>query len=279
LGTKNYSKTYIILKKTNEYVLVHGDTISCFSAALSSWLVGKKVVHIEAGLRSGNLLSPMPEECIRNIVDFLSFLKFAPSIKSATRLKGMVVNVGNTIFDSLPIALNLGASSNVDFKSPYAVASIHRYENLKSKTRMKSIIDIMAQSTIPIYWFLHKNSRSILVKYDLIKYIGNNIHLVDPLEYLQFVHILKNAQFVLSDGGGISCECAALNVPILILRNETEREELLDRWDQTLIKFNEKKAKLAILKYSLPYKKKVLPNPYNPYGRSKKIVDFLVNLK
>jgi len=272
--------SYLKTQEHIEYVLVHGDTISCFSATISSWLIGKKIVHVEAGLRSGNLLSPMPEEGIRNIVDFLSFIKFAPSIKSANRLKGITINVGNTIFDSLPIALRLGTPPNIHLQTPYAIATIHRYENLKSKERMKSIINIMSYSKIPIYWFLHKNSQSKLIEYDLMKDVSsNNIYLKEPLEYIQFIHVLKDAKFVLSDGGGVSCECAELNVPILILRNETEREELLDRWDQTLTKLDIEVSKRAIMKYSLPRKPYILPNVYNSGGASVKIVDFLSKLK
>jgi UDP-N-acetylglucosamine 2-epimerase (non-hydrolysing) len=281
-GFKIIPKMISYLKKQNniEYVLVHGDTISCFASTISCWLTGKKIIHVEAGLRSGNILSPMPEDIIRHIADFLSFIKFAPSIKSAKRLKGMSINVGNTIFDSLPIALKLGKLPDIDLQSPYAIASIHRYENLKSKKRMKTIIDIMSYSTIPVYWFLHKNSRAKLIEYDLMKDIGKNIILKDPLDYLEFIHVLKDAQFVISDGGGISCECAYLNLPILIMRYETEREEFLNRWDQVLSKFDMNISRNAIDLFSKSREKYKLPNPYyNGISASKQIVDFLEGLR
>jgi UDP-N-acetylglucosamine 2-epimerase (non-hydrolysing) len=274
--------SYLKSKKDIKFVIIQGDTLSNFCGLICGRLANKQVCHVEAGLRSGNLLSPMPEEIIRQISDGLSNIKFAVSEKTKNRLKGNVYNVGNTAYESLHYALNLNSKCNIKFPKKYAVFTLHRHETLKNKKRLEAVINILSYIQIPTYFFINKNTRAKLEELGLLNKLKlyNNIYLVDPLEYSQFVHVLKNAQFVIGDSGGCSEECSFLNVPYVTLREETEREELLDRGDQELVGFDEDKAKAAIMKFSLPRKPYFIPSPYyNGVSPSKQIVDILLNAK
>lgn len=271
----------MLQKHTNiDYVIVHGDTISTLIGCVAARLTGKYVCHVEAGLRSGNIKEPFPEEIVRRIVDFFSYIKFAPSEKAAKRLRGNSINMGNTSVDSLHMALSL-CKSSFSIEKPYAVCTIHRHENIKSKDRMRKILDILEYSEMDILFFIHDNTIKKLKDFELYNKLKENtrIKLMRPIPYVEFSKVLSGSNIIFTDGGGMSEEAAELNIPCIILRYETEREELLARWDQTLTKLNLEKARRAMRIYSLPHDKYVLPNPYNNHGSSKKIVDFLLALK
>ena len=279
-GLKTLPKIISFLKekKDIEFVIVHGDTMSTAIGAVAGRLCGKQVCHVEAGLRSENIREPFPEELMRIIVDNISQIKFAPSEKSARRLQGQVFNVGNTSLDSLKEALSLKLIPKIHLPKKFVVATIHRHENIKSKKRMESIINILNYSQYPVFWFIHENTKQKLIEYNLMKDIekSKNIFLEYPREYSLFVQILKNALFVYTDGGGMSEECAELSIPCIILRLNTEREELLDRWDQVLTKLNENIGKMASMKYSLPRKEYYIKSHYNNgSSASTQIVDIL----
>jgi UDP-N-acetylglucosamine 2-epimerase (non-hydrolysing) len=270
--------SYLKSQKDIEFVIVQGDTISVFSGCAAGRLARKKVCHIEAGLRSGNLFSPMPEEAIRQITDKLSNIKFAVSEKTKNRLRGQAFNVGNTSHDALKYALSLNEKCDIQFPEKYAVFTLHRHETLKSKKRLESAINILSYIQIPTYFFMNKNTKVKLDELGLLNKLhqNKNVHLVDPIEYAKFVHVLKDAQFVMGDSGGATEECSFLNVPYICCREETEREELLDRGDQELVGFDEEKTKTAIMKFSLPRKPYNIPSPYyNGESPSKQIVDIL----
>ena len=279
---KTLPKIISMLRKHKhiDYVIVHGDTISTLIGCVAGKLTGRKICHVEAGLRSGNLKEPFPEEIVRRIVDFFSFVKFAPSEKSAKRLRGNSINVGNTSVDSLHMALNL-CKSSISLKKPYAVCTIHRHENIKSKDRMEKILNILEYSEMDILFFIHDNTVKKLKDFGLYDKLKENkrIKLMKPIPYVEFSKVLSGSHIIFTDGGGMSEEAAELNIPCIILRYETEREELLDRWDQTLTKLELDKARHAMKVYSSPSHQYVLPNPYNNNGSSKKIVDYLSCLK
>jgi len=281
-GIKTFPKVISMLQKHTEYnyVIVHGDTISTLIGACAGKLTGKQVCHVEAGLRSGNLKEPFPEEIIRRIVDFLSNIKFAPSDKAANRLNGISINTGNTSVDGLHLALKM-CKSSFSIEKPYSVCTIHRHENIKSKERMEKILNILEYSSMDILFFIHDNTVKKLKDFGLYDKLKSNSHikLMRPIPYIEFSKVLSGAHIIFTDGGGMSEEAAELNIPCIILRYETEREELLERWDQTLTKLDIEVSKRAIMFDSLPRDKYKLINPYNANGTSKKIVDFLLALK
>ena len=260
-----------ILKENEkiEYVICHGDTMSTLIATIAGRLAGKKIVHVEAGLRSGNLFEPFPEEIVRRIVDSLSDVKFAVSNKTALRLKNEVYNVGNTSIDALNIALKTTKKPK-GFPKKYAVCTVHRHENIKSKKRMISILDLITRIPMPVYFAIHKNTLSKIEEYGLKdELINSNVKIIDHKTYNEFVGILKYSSLILTDGGSMQEEAATLNIPCVILRMATEREELLERGDQVLSKF----GKIGGFNF---IKKKKLYNPYYNGGASKQIVDIMV---
>lgn len=279
---KTLPKIISMLRKHKdiEYVIVHGDTISTLIGCAAARLTGKKVCHVEAGLRSGNLQEPFPEEIVRRIVDFFSYVKFAPSEKAAKRLSGNSINVGNTSVDSLHTALFL-CKSSFSIEKPYSVCTIHRHENIKSKERMQKILNILSYPQMDILFFIHDNTVKKLKDFGLYEQLksNKNIKLMRPIPYIEFTKVLAGTHIIFTDGGGMSEEAAELNIPCIILRYATEREELLERWDQTLTKLNEDIAKHAIKRYSSSHIKYILPNPYNGNGASIKIVNYLSALK
>jgi UDP-N-acetylglucosamine 2-epimerase (non-hydrolysing) len=265
-----------------KYVLVHGDTLSTLIGSWASKISGKKLVHVEAGLRSGNIREPWPEELVRRIVDFISDIKFCPSEKCKKRLGGVSFNVGNTSIDSLYMALSLENHPNIDLPQQFAIASIHRHENIKSPDRMKKILKIIGNSEIPVIWFMHENTKQKLFDYGLEHELKEtrNLKIIPSMEYSQFINVLGRAQFVFGDGGSLAEECAELNIPYITLRYETEREELLNRPDQCLTKLDINIAQTVVLKYSMNREYYDLPNPYfTGESASKQIVDILVGME
>ena len=197
----------IIRKIKPKYVVYHGDTISTGSAAVgSSWILNPfkkwKNVHLEAGLRSGSLSEPFPEEIVRQVADRLSDILLAVSELSVKNLKkerfwfvwGRIFNVGNTILDSTKINYD---KSKKEFKKPkeeFVLINLHRHENLKSLERMKRCIAIIKSVNIKAVWPLHDNTRKILEKYGLMEELKKqeNLTLGSLESYEKFIFLLSN---------------------------------------------------------------------------------------
>jgi len=272
--------------KSLKYVIYHGDTMSTFLASIASSkylnLSKKyKTVHIEAGLRSGNLFEPFPEEISRIIADFFSDIQLTATDIYKTKKSTFV---GNTIVDSAHYALNLKDQKKDNhelrrLKKPYAVVSIHRHENLKSKKRMSKIIQILNKVPIKTYIFMHDNTEHKLQQFNLLEKIKNNpnISLLKTKDYPEFIQILKNSSLILTDGGSIQEESLILKKPCILLRKNTERKQGLKTGINFLTKLNINYAEKIINK--VLSKNYTLPNFKNPYGEpgvSKKIIDILV---
>lgn len=214
------------------YVLLHGDTESTLLGLLLAKLFGQRVVHVEAGLRSGSLRDPFPEEGIRRIVDRFSHVLYAPDERSFARLarKGArVVNTsGNTVFDTLSAAFAKSASFSAP-EGEYVVASVHRKETLYSPERLQFAVDaiLKAAALARVLFVVHKNTRHALEKAGLYSVVSEhaNIELFDRfLEYPAFMRLARGSLFVVTDGGGLQEETWWMDVPCLLLRNRTERE-------------------------------------------------------
>lgn len=236
-----FKKLYAELNKSRgSFVLYHGDTMTTAIAAGVAMITGNRGVHVEAGLRSGNLKEPFPEEIVRRIVDYISNVCFTPSDACSARLKYKpnVFNVGNTVYDSIKL-LNLNKKIKKSRKQ-YAVCTIHRHENIKSRDRMKKILDILHMCPIEVRWYMHENTRKKLEEYDLLQTAENNNVVIMPekLDYFSFIPELANSSLVITDGGGMSEEAAYFKVPALLLRMNTEREELLNTSCQILSKLD-----------------------------------------
>ena len=210
----------LLIKLQPKYVIYHGDTMStAMAAGASSTILNPfkkwKNVHLEAGLKSGSLLEPFPEEFTRQIVSRFTDLLFAVSDKAVENLdrrcnfvKNQIIKTGNTIIDS---ALITSKKSKNKYKKPsqeYFLINVHRYENLKNKKRLSQILNILEKTKIKGLWPLHDNTRKYLNKYGLMKKLQQlkNIE-IDPLtNYANFIFLIKGCKYLIVDGGSIQEE-------------------------------------------------------------------------
>lgn len=277
-----------IKKIQPNYVLYHGDTMSSAAASIASSRLFNpnktwKNVHLEAGLRSGSLFEPFPEEISRRICDKFSDILLAVSERSKNNLKKYskkkkIVNIGNTVVDSALITYNLGKDKYKKESYEYALINIHRHENINSKNRLKKIVQILDNVKIKAIWPLHDNTRYYLKKYNLLKEIekNKNIKITPLVSYFNFIFLMANCKYLITDGGSIQEESLVFKKPCIILRKVTERQEGLLTGINFLTKLDIDKTKKIIEAIeNNKLKVKSFKNPYGEKGLTKKIVDLL----
>lgn len=224
-------------------VLVHGDTTTASAAALASFHRRIPIGHVEAGLRTGNLMQPWPEEMNRRVVDVMSDLMFAPTASSKANLEheslhGRIIVTGNTVID----ALNLTTAridndpvlrAELDARLPFLDGSLpvllvtgHRRESFGEgfANICAALADLARTDTVQIVYPVHLNPN---VRGPVQETLGaaRNVHLIDPLDYLGFVRLMQRASIILTDSGGVQEEAPALGKPVLVMRDVTERPE------------------------------------------------------
>lgn len=254
------------LKSNNfDLMLVHGDTSTTLGASLAAFANKTPLAHIEAGLRSFDLLSPWPEEGIRRIVDHLSMLRFAPTKAAFENLtnEGLGSNsfiTGNTITDAVRIVLdklqnehysNLYLSDIAHFLAAknYILVTQHRRESFGGgfESVLAAIIDLAKQG-LPIVWPIHPNPNVLkILKPFVSKY--PNLSLIAPQPYPAMVQLISNAKVVISDSGGIQEEAPTLGIPLLITREKTERPEVLGSSNSILVGYSSRAIYENTLKY------------------------------
>lgn len=231
-------------------VLIHGDTFSTLLGALIGRLVGLKVGHVESGLRSFNLFHPFPEELIRLISFRLSHILFCPgswAVANLSTLPGERVDIGsNTLADALRFAVSSIDTTEIDIpKEPFAVVSLHRFENLYSRATLERLVAIVERISCKrrLVFILHQPTEKKLHDFGLYERLANspNVELRKRYDYFRFIKLVSAADFVVSDGGSNQEECFYLGKPILLLRKTTERQEglgencVLSRYDLEVI--------------------------------------------
>ncbi len=231
-------------------VVVQGDTTSAVSAAFSASLCGIPVAHVEAGLRSHRRNAPFPEEINRALISRLAELHFAHSQSAADNLRreniveGVHV-VGNTGIDALKLALSRTAAEKglygsrfpqVDPSRKFVLVTLHRRENVGGPVAeiCQGLRRIAAECAVDLYFPVHPNPRIRDAVYKTLSG-RENIHLLDPLSYADFVWLLSRAALVISDSGGVLEEAETLGVPVLVTREVTERTEALASGQATLV--------------------------------------------
>ncbi len=278
----------IIQNLKPRYVLYHGDTMNtAMAVGASAWVLNPfkkwKTVHLEAGLRSGSLSEPFPEEFIRRVADKFSDILLVVSDLTEKNLKkerkiGRIINVGNTILDAAPMAFEKGKKKYKKEKKIYALINIHRHENLKSRERLSQIVNILRNIKINAIWPMHDNTKHFLEEYGLMDLIieKKNIKVIPLIDYFQFIFLLANCQYILADGGSIQEESLIFKKPCIILRKRTERQEGLDTGLNFLTELDVKKTKKIIEDIEMGrIKTNSFKNPYGEIGVSKKIVNIL----
>jgi UDP-N-acetylglucosamine 2-epimerase (non-hydrolysing) len=224
-------------------ILVHGDTTSAMAAALTAFHRQIPVGHVEAGLRTGDLSQPWPEEMNRRTIDICADLLFAPTLSSRNNLRaenlgGRIVVTGNTVIDALlqttdRILADQAFRARLDAHFPYLredrrllLVTGHRRENFGSG--FANICDALAvlarRDDIQIVYPVHLNPN---VREPVLGKLSGlpNVHLIPPLDYALFVRLMQRAHVVLTDSGGVQEEAPSLGKPVLVMRNVTERPE------------------------------------------------------
>ncbi len=229
-----------------DIVFVQGDTVTAFAGALAAFLKRIPVAHVEAGLRTENIYSPFPEEANRRMISQITSLHFPPTKIAFKNLSNNGINKnvfisGNTVVDALNIVskkINHPNIKNFDiFKEKYILTTVHRRENWGNPIRniAKGIQNIAAKNkNLKFIIPMHKNPS---VRVPLVDLLGKNknILLIEPLPYPEFILTLKHSIIVLTDSGGIQEEAHTLGKPTLILRDSTERPEVLIEGNAVLV--------------------------------------------
>ncbi len=294
---QNFKK---ILEEFNPHlVIVHGDTTTTFSASLGAFYKKIPVAHIEAGLRSYDLFNPFPEEANRKLTATLAKFHFAPTIKAAKNLekedikKENILVTGNSVIDALFWSVEKLRSSkelyeriassvilDFDFKTKYILVTLHRRENFDLLPKISQALREIAKSykNLKIIFPVHLNPNVRDIIFKNLKDL-ENVYLIDPVNYLEFVFLMMNSYFIVSDSGGVQEEAIALSKPLLLLRDTTERPEAIESGGVKLIgtsKENIIKQIQILLEDKDSYLE--MTKAKNPYGEgraSKKILEFL----
>ena len=265
-----------------DVVVVQGDTSSAFTAALAAFYHHIPVVHLEAGLRTGNIYSPFPEEINRRLTAPISALHLAPTSTSRANLEAEGIDpasiavTGNTVIDALQMATGRQVSFT-DPKVTEAVASgrrtllvtCHRRESWGEKmTDAMSAVRIVAQKhpDLQVILPMHRNSIVREVIEPVLDGL-DNVLLTEPLDYHEFSHLLNAAHIVLTDSGGVQKEAPSLGKPVLVMRDTTERPEAIEAGTVLLVGTDGAtilQETLRLLEDEAAYEK--MANAVNPYG-------------
>ncbi len=228
-----------LLSERPALVLVQGDTNTTLSAALAGLKQDIPVGHVEAGLRSGDIR--MPEEHNRRIVDHVSAHLFAPTENAKKNLVeekvwGRIYVTGNTIIDAieqyLPVAQKKSRIlSMIPFRE-YMLATFHRSENVDDPEVLKGFVKVLVNSSVPTVFPVHPRTSRRLHEYGLWKELSlsKNVRVLGPVGYLDFLMLMKNCKFILTDSGGIQEEATAPAIAkrVIVARKSTERPEAVE---------------------------------------------------
>jgi len=277
----------VIAEFIPDLVLVHGDTTTTFSTTLSCYYNKIKVGHVEAGLRTGNIFSPWPEEANRKLTGSIANLHFCPTRQSQKNLlkEGVEENItfvtGNTVIDALlRVADKIDQSEylqsrfSLDFsflKNNYRSILVtgHRRESFGDgfENLCEGLLKIIEKfDDTQIIYPVHLNPN---VQEPVNRILGNHsrIHLIKPLDYLPFVYLIKNSYIIITDSGGVQEEAPSLGKPVLVMRDTTERPEAVAAGTVKIVGTNKEKIFLEaskLLSNKEEYEK--MSFSHNPYG-------------
>lgn len=285
-----------------DIVLVHGDTTTTMAACIASYYNKIQVYHIEAGLRTGNIYSPWPEEVNRCLASVICNYHFAPTQNAMDNLlnegvsKNRIFITGNTVIDALKGIVKRIEQDKTLLKSlennfsylnrdkKIILVTGHRrenfgegFENICNALKMISEINDDVEIVYPVH--LNPNVQSTVNRI-----LGNNdkIHLIDPLDYLPFVYMMNIAYLIITDSGGVQEEAPSLGKPVLLIRDTTERPEAIASGTVKLV--GKDKNKIILETKNLLEDKdayEAMAKKHNPYGDGKaanRIVSTLLNI-
>lgn len=271
-------------------VLVHGDTTTSMAASLAAFYMQIPVGHVEAGLRTYNMLSPWPEEMNRQVTDRICTYYFAPTVQSKQNLlqenidEKKIFVTGNTVIDALLMAVDIISSTpGVEEKMAqelrekgyvvgereYILVTGHRRENfgegfLHICKAIKELASLHPE--MDIVYPVHLNPNVQKPVYELLSGL-NNVYLISPLDYLPFIYAMQHSTLLLTDSGGVQEEAPSLGKPVLVMRDTTERPEAVEAGTVKLVGTNAEAIVsnvTALLNDKDLYKR--MSETHNPYG-------------
>ena len=277
-------------------MISQGDTSTSFATCLSAFYEKVKIIHIEAGLRTGDIYSPFPEEMSRRVTAMISNKNFAPTIRAKENLlkegipKKNICFSGNTGIDALFFTrekINNDASLRSNISEKYSflneekkliIVTAHRRENHGSGIQniCDAILEIVSRKNVQVIFPIHHNPNS---KFHIIKLLGKtpNVFLVDQIDYLSFVYLLEKSHLIITDSGGIQEEAPSLGKPLIVTRFSTERQDAIEMGSSILtgpVKQKIVDEALKLIEDKDYYSKMCLVN--NPFGDGKAI-DRIIN--
>jgi UDP-N-acetylglucosamine 2-epimerase (non-hydrolysing) len=306
-GQNLYSLTAIIIESLKpileefkpDYVFVHGDTTTTMASSIASFYAGAKVCHVEAGLRTNNKLSPFPEEINRQVTGRICDYHFAPTDTSKSNLllenvnKDSILVTGNTVIDALlnsvkkvnekPSELINELSKRIGEKEVVLVTGHRRENHGNGFERICKALKKIAEDDINrlIIYPVHLNPK---VQEPVKKILSDveNIILINPLAYQDFIWLMNRSKIIITDSGGVQEEAPSLGKPVLVMRDTTERPEAVEAGTVLLVGTNEGlivSEALNLLNNKCDFEKmSKLHNPYGDGFASKRIVEFIKNI-
>ncbi len=281
-----------------DVVLVHGDTTTAFAASLAAYYRQIPVAHVEAGLRTGDIYSPWPEEMNRKQVGAIAAYHFAPTTTARDNLLRESVDAssifvtGNTVIDALLDVVDK-IDSNCELKAGLEqqfaflnrekrtiLITGHRRENFGRgfEEICKALVELAGRGDVELVYPVHLNPN---VQEPVLRLLADvpNVHLIAPLDYLPFVYLMNRSHLIITDSGGVQEEAPSLGKPVLVLRDTTERPEALDAGTVTLVGTDARKIIFEtnrLLDDEAAYQAMAFAhNPYGDGNAAAQIVDVL----
>jgi UDP-N-acetylglucosamine 2-epimerase (non-hydrolysing) len=295
----------VLLEEKPDLVLVHGDTTTTLAASLAAYYARVPVGHVEAGLRTGNKLAPYPEEMNRRLTGAIADLHYAPTAAAQANLlrEGVPAEAihvtGNTVIDALLAvvhklrhdeAAQRALHERFSFLRPgrrLILVTGHRRENFGEgfQNICKALADIAAEHPdVEILYPVHLNPN---VRQPVAEILAarrlDNVHLIDPVDYLPFVHLMDRAFLIITDSGGVQEEAPSLGKPVLVMRDTTERPEAVEAGTVRLVGTSREaivRETRHLLQDEAAYAR--MSRAHNPYGDGRavaRIVESILNMK
>jgi UDP-N-acetylglucosamine 2-epimerase (non-hydrolysing) len=290
----------ILAQNSFDMVLVHGDTTTSFAASLAAFYQKIPVGHVEAGLRTGDIYAPFPEEMNRRLTGRIANFHFAPTDGARMNLldegiseKNIYVT-GNTVIDALlqvanrltnDVTLRTEFDKQFEFIDPnkrLILVTGHRRENFGEgfENICHALVNIATRNDVQIVYPVHLNPNVQEPVNRILKGISN-VYLIAPLDYLPFVYLMNRSTLLITDSGGVQEEAPSLGKPVLVMRDTTERPEAVDAGTVILVGTDKQKIiseTNRLLDDSVAYK--IMSQAHNPYGdglAAQRICDVLSN--
>ena len=278
----------VVKQELPDIILVHGDTTTTFVASLVGFYNQVRIGHVEAGLRTFDKYSPFPEEMNRQMTDNLADLYFAPTSESRDNLlkenhpESAIVITGNTAIDALKLTVQSDYHHEVldqlDPSKKLVLVTMHRRENQGQPMRnvfaaLREMVDLHQEIEVvyPVHLSpaVQEAAKDILAGHD-------RIHLIEPLDVLDFHNLASRSYFIMTDSGGVQEEAPSLSKPVLVLRDTTERPEGVRAGTLKLVGTDPVRVKEAMAELltdeTLYRKMSQAPNPYGDGRASERIV-------